>query len=184
MKIDQAVAALREALRIERLLGAEAIEREAAHGGVAAGEEPLARRQILDDVERSGSAVGDRERPGCPWRHRAAAALAAKPDRQAEARAGREHDAAAPGRRRYTKPCMKRLDEADFRAEDARRHRAVDADHRAALRIEHVVARVAQHAAEELRQPHLREQAIDQQLIFRRRSARRTAWCNRRCSAR
>src|SRR6187402_1913698 len=31
-----AVAALREALRIERLLGAEPIEGEAAHGGVAA----------------------------------------------------------------------------------------------------------------------------------------------------
>ena len=41
-----AVAALREALRIERLGGAEAIEREAAHGGVAAGEEPLAGRQL------------------------------------------------------------------------------------------------------------------------------------------
>ena len=49
-----------------------------------------------------------------------------------------------------------------------RRHRTVDANHRAALRVEHVVARIAQHAAENLRQLDLREQAIDQQLILRR----------------
>ena len=73
-----------------------------------------------------------------------------------------------PGRRRYTKALRERLDEADFRSEDPRRHRAVDADDRATLRIEDVVARVAQDAAKDLRQLDLREEAIDQQLIFGR----------------
>src|SRR6185503_8507788 len=59
-----AVAALREALRIERLLRAETIEGEAAHRGVAAAEEALARRQVLDlrrERERRRGAI-DRAR--------------------------------------------------------------------------------------------------------------------------
>src|SRR5688500_15239810 len=45
---DEAVAADGKTGRADRLLVGEAIEREAAHRAVAAGEEALARRQVVD----------------------------------------------------------------------------------------------------------------------------------------
>ena len=105
-----AVAALREALRIERLLGAEAIEREAAHGGVAAGEEALARRQILDRPSETPPAPA-RDRPRAsmpaprPRQSRAAAECPAKTRPPGRARAPAAITTPRPGRRRYTKPC-------------------------------------------------------------------------------
>ena len=80
-----AVAALRESLRIERLVGAEAIEREAAHGGVAAGEEALARRQILDRrrkrlgaIDRASGSTATLGAAAAARRSRAAAECPAK----------------------------------------------------------------------------------------------------------
>ena len=51
-------------LRIERLVGAQRIEREAAHRGVAAGKEALAGGQLADrDVEQLGAIDGARQHP-------------------------------------------------------------------------------------------------------------------------
>ena len=53
------------------------------------------------------------------------------------------------------------LDEAHLRAQRPQRQVGVEADHEALGRIEQIVARIAAHRALELRDAHLREQAID-----------------------
>ena len=89
---DQPVAAFRKAVEVDRLRRAEPIEREAANGRIAAGIEPLARRQIVDDGRLAVARHGTRKSRG-----------------QTDARAERDDGRARPGSCRKANPCRKVL---------------------------------------------------------------------------
>src|SRR5688500_5967959 len=86
---DQPVAAPRKVVLIDRLRRTELIERETANGSIAAGEEPLAGREIVDDRRHAVAHDG-------AWKSR----------RQTDARA--EHD---DGRARTKAPIGESLHE-------------------------------------------------------------------------
>ena len=70
---DQPVATRRKPVLVDRLRRAEPIEREPAHGRVAAGKETLARRQVVQNDRRSPSlltlARKARRQPDAPAEH-------------------------------------------------------------------------------------------------------------------
>ena len=116
----------------------DAVERVAADRGIAAGEESLAGRQVLDGDWRSGSGLPSARsagpRVGTRW--------------QAERRARRDTTVRRPRQPMEREPLHVGLDESDLAAERARRHAAFAAQKRAARRLEQVVARVARERAE------------------------------------
>ena len=132
LKIDEPLPPIGNPSLIDRLGRAELIEREPADRGVAAGEEPLARRQVADRDERpAGRRV---RRSDCPSR-RSRDQSRAKPIADPEPRARREHDPLRPRQRRNICAVRYDLSEADLRPDRARRQAAVRAQIVAGARV-------------------------------------------------
>ena len=86
--------------------------------------------------------------------------------RQAEPGAGRDHERAAAWQPPVGEGLHEALAEADLRSDRRQPEFQVGAEHVAAFGVEDVVARVADERPEDRRQPHLREQPVDQQLVL------------------
>ena len=107
---------------------------------VAAGEETLARRQVVDDHGRTGI--------GAPF---SSVGCASRGNPSARPSAARVANTIATTRRHLSEPesLQVGLQEADLPAQRPRRQAALRAQERAPVRIEHVVARVAGDGARE-----------------------------------
>src|SRR5439155_2116806 len=142
-------------VRVRRdMLHAKAIEGEAAHGRVTTGEEPLALRQVVDHVHHRTSLIV------------LADDGAGKTGGQSETRTAGEHQ---PARMRHQSEYLrgeKGFREPDLRCDRARRELAVRAQIRARSGIDLIVAAVADERLGKRREPHLRKQTADVELIL------------------
>ena len=151
----QAVAAFGKAVRVDGVGPPQAVQREAAHRGVAAGKKPLAGRKIIDGLRDRLPVRIDRH--DCPG----------KTGGQSQPGAKHGHRPTAARQPAVRKSLKKRLEETHFRTDAARGQLAVEADQPACAGLDRIVARVANERAGERGQPHLRKQPIDQRLLRR-----------------
>ena len=167
-----------EPLRIQRLDGAEPIEREPADRGIAAGEEALGGGQVLHHVQQP-LAVGAEDRIAVLVHPRQ---LVGEAVGQADAGAARRPRTAA-GQAPIDEALQERLHEAHLGTVGPGRHRGIDAEHRAAraARARRRASRGARRRRTSTAGPAGRagRSAVD----LPAQSARRRARCSRACSA-
>ena len=160
---QQRVAPLREPVLIDRVVVAEPIEREPAHGRVPSREEALAGRHFFDNGGERLT-VGTQDRSVVPSSCATSRANAAASPRRAPHRHDGPPAAGQPGG--YGTPggtiARSRLPSRGA----ARPDRLRAPTSWPARGVERIVACIARVRGLDGRQPNLREQPIDQQLVF------------------
>ena len=149
------------------MTNAEAIEREAADGRVAAGIKPLARRQSRDD-ERLAVLVDERD---AAWIEQRIAFVvdggARKSRGESQPRVAGEHHAAGVGQHVEGLRRQERFREPDLPPNRAAEQLGVGADKSPRSRLDLIVARVPDDRAGKPREQIVGKRAVDEQPVFR-----------------